>query len=145
MALSRCRLGEQRQDRGVGRRPAGISTTGRGFAEQGIEAVKGRSVVGALGCFLVPGVKGGFGRGDGVAGAPVVGQGIVVEQQRRPGAAQMPIQVPSQQAHEQMRPVSPTHSDSRSPAPTLTVHPVMEFVRLPLGPAAEAGVRGRGA
>ena len=46
----------------------------------------------------------GLARGDRVAGAPVVGQGLVVEQQRRPGSAQTPLQVPGQQAYEQMRP-----------------------------------------
>ena len=39
----------------------------------------------------------------GVAGAPGVGQGLVVEQQRRPGAAQVPFQVAGEQAEEQMR------------------------------------------
>ena len=52
----------------------------------------------------MPDASGGLGRGDRVAGAPVVGQGLVVEPQRRPGAAQMPLQVPGQEAHERMRP-----------------------------------------
>ena len=51
----------------------------------------------------MPGALGGLGRGDGVAGAPGVGQGLVVEQQRRSGAAQVPFQVAGEQAEEQMR------------------------------------------
>ena len=91
-APGRRRLGGhgQGRGRGAGRNPAGVAAAGRELAEQGVEAVKGRSVVAAPGGFPVPGASGGLGRGDGVAGAPVLGQGPVVEPQRRPGAAQAP-------------------------------------------------------
>ena len=103
--LSRGRLGEQGQGRcgRVGRDPAGVAAAGRELCEQGIEAMKGRVVVGAPAGLLVPGAVGGLGRGDGVAGAPSFGQGLVVEQQRRPSTAKMPLQVAGQQAKEQVR------------------------------------------
>ena len=76
--------------------------------------MKGRGAVDAPAGLVVPGAVGGFGRGDGVAGAPSFGQGLVVEQQRRPGPPMMPLQVAGQQAKEQVRP-APHPSGRRSP------------------------------
>ena len=87
----------------VGWDPTEVVAAGRELCDQGIEAMKGRCVVDAPAGFLVPGAVGGFGQGDGVAGAPSFGRGFVVEQQRRSGPAKMPLQVAGQQAKEQMR------------------------------------------
>ena len=49
---------------GVGRNPAGVAATGRGFRDQDIEAVRGRSVVGASAGLPVLGAFVGFGLGE---------------------------------------------------------------------------------